>query len=86
MFAVVQASFFAGSALKRLMGRIAGNPDAAELRAIVADALDDPSVELAFRVDGSDGFVDSRGEPVAGVVARDGRATTPSRARARQWP
>ena len=77
MLAVVQASFFAGSALKRLMGRIAGNPDAAGLRAIVADALDDPSVELAFRVDGSDGFVDSRGEPVAGAVARDGRATTP---------
>ena len=77
VLAVVQASFFAGSALKRLMGRIAGNPDAADLRAIVSDALDDPSVELAFRVDGSDGFVDSRGEPVAGAVARDGRATTP---------
>ena len=39
--------------------------------------LDDPSVELAFRVDGSDDFVDSRGEPVAGAEARDGRATTP---------
>ena len=43
---------------------------------IVAGALDDPSVELAFRVDGDDGFVDSRGEPVAGVTARDGRATS----------
>ena len=75
--AVVQASFFAGSALKRLMGRIADNPDAADLRAIVSEALDDPSVELAFRVDGSESFVDSRGEPVAGVMARDGRATTP---------
>ena len=38
VLAVVQASFFAGSALKRLTGRIAGNPDAAGLRAIVADA------------------------------------------------
>ena len=63
VLAVVQASFFAGSALKRLMGRIAGNPDAADSRGDrCRRALDDPSVELAFRVDGSDGFVDSRGE------------------------
>ena len=77
VFAVVQAGFFAGSALKRLIGRIAGNPDAADLRASVSEALDDPSVELVFRVDGGGGFVDSHGEPVAGVLARDGRATTP---------
>ena len=79
VLAVVQASFFAGSALKRLMGRITGNPDATELRAAVSDALDDPSVELAFRVDGRDGFVDSRGEPVAGAVARDGRTASSRR-------
>jgi signal transduction histidine kinase len=76
LLAIAQASVFAGSALTRLMGQIGGNPSAQRLREIVAGALDDPSVELAFRVDGDDGFVDSRGEPVAGVTARDGRATS----------
>ena len=33
--------------------------------------------ELAFRVDGRDGFANSRGEPFAGVAAPDGRATSP---------
>ena len=80
ILAVVQASFFAGSSLKRLMALIAGNPDAADLRAILADALDDPSVELAFRIDGSDGsdaFVNSRGQAVVAVTSDDGRAMTP---------
>ena len=77
LLAIALASVFAGSALTRLMGEIGGNPSASRLRDIVARALDDPSVELAFRVDGAeDGFVDSRGTPVAGVVARDGRATS----------
>ena len=76
LLAIAQASVFAGTALTRLMGEIGSNPSASRLREIVAGALDDPSVELAFRVDGDDGFVDSRGEPVAGVTARDGRATT----------
>jgi signal transduction histidine kinase len=76
LLAIVQASVFAGSALTRLMAQIGGNPSLSRLREIVAGALDDPSVELAFRIDGSDGFVDSRGEPVTGVIAGDGRATS----------
>jgi signal transduction histidine kinase len=76
LLAVALASAFAGGALKRLIGEIGGNPSAPRLREIVADALDDRSVELAFRIDGTDGFVDSRGEPVADVVAADGRATS----------
>jgi signal transduction histidine kinase len=76
LLAIAQASFFAGGALKRLMGQIGGNPDASRLRDIVADALDDPSVELAFRVDRSDDFVDSRGEPIAAEVTNEGRAST----------
>ena len=77
LLAIVQASFFAGSALKRLIGQIGDDASASRLREIVAGALDDPSVELVFRVDGDAGFVDSRGEPVAGAVARDGRASSP---------
>jgi signal transduction histidine kinase len=72
----VQAGLFAGHALPRLIGQVGSSPGAARLREIVADALDDPAVDLVFRVDGSDGFVDSRGEPVASAVASDGRATS----------
>ena len=76
LLAIAQASYFAGGALKRLMSQIGANPSASRLREIVAYALDDPSVELAFRVDGRDHFVNSHGEPVAGVAAPDGRATS----------
>ena len=76
LLAILQASLFAGGALKRLIDQIGGHPSASRLREIVADALDDPSVELVFRVDGSDRFVDSRGEPLASAAAGDRRATT----------
>jgi signal transduction histidine kinase len=76
LLAIAQASVFAGGALTRLIDELATQPNAARLRAVVADALDDPSLELVFRVDGERGFVDSRGEPIASAVAADGRATT----------
>ena len=76
LIAIAQASYFAGGALKRLMSQIGANPSAPRLRETVAYALDDPSVELAFRVDGREHFVNSHGEPVAGVAATDGRATS----------
>ena len=76
LLAIAQASLFAGGALTRLIDELATQPNAARLRAVVAEALDDPSLELVFRVDGDRGFVDSRGEPIASAVAADGRATT----------
>ena len=77
MLAIVQANFFAGAALKRLIARIADSPSPSGLRDVVADALDDPSVELVFRVDGGAGFIDSHGEPAASAIASDGRASSP---------
>jgi signal transduction histidine kinase len=76
LLAIAQASFFAGGALKRLMAQIGTRPNASRLREIVADALDDPSVELAFMADRGDAFVDSRGEPVAASAADGRRAAT----------
>jgi signal transduction histidine kinase len=75
LLAIAQASLFAGAALKRLMAEIGSGPNAARLRDIVAVALDDRSVELAFKVGADDDFVDSRGrlvdafEPTGGRVA-----------------
>jgi signal transduction histidine kinase len=76
LLAIAQASVFAGLALERLMGRIGGSPNASRLQGIVAEALDDPSLELLFSVNGDGRYVDASGEPVAAVAARDGRATT----------
>jgi signal transduction histidine kinase len=43
---------------------------------MVADALDDPSLELAFRIGGSGRFVDSRGKPTDPTAVRPGRSAT----------
>jgi signal transduction histidine kinase len=74
LLAIAQASLFASGALKRLIGEIGTNPDPARLQQIVTTALDDPSVELVYKVD--DAFVDSHGRPVESAVAGDGRATS----------
>ena len=66
------------------MGRIARNADATELRAIVSDALDDPSVELVFKVDGSDGFVTHAASRSPMPLPATGAPRLPSHARARQ--
>ena len=63
--AVVQSAYFAGDALKAIVGRLDRAPSTSQVRAIVAEALDDPGLELAFEVDARRSlFVDSHGEPI----------------------
>ena len=69
LLAIALASLFASGALKRLIGEIGSNPDAARLQQIVATALDDPSVELVFNVDGA--LADSRGRATNLVTRED---------------
>jgi signal transduction histidine kinase len=76
LLAVVQSAFFAATSLKMIVGRLGQNPTASQLRTILADALDEPSLELAFRVDSSGAFVDSSGEPIDPSPA-PGRTATP---------
>ncbi len=76
LLAIVQTAFFAGVALKRMVAHLGDDPDAARLRALVADALDDPSLELAFRIGGSGRLVDSSGDPVDLAAVRAGRSVT----------
>ena len=76
LLALVQTAFFAGIALKRMVVRLGGDPDAARLRTMVADALDDPSLELAFRIGGSGRFVDSSGKPTDPTAVPPGRSAT----------
>jgi signal transduction histidine kinase len=69
LLAIVLATFFAAAALKAIVGRLADNPSAFQLRRILADALDDPSLELAFPVARSGRFVASSGGPVSPLPA-----------------
>ena len=76
LLAIVQSTFFAATALKAIVGRLVESPNAAQLRTTLAEALDDPSLELAFPLDGAGGFVDSNGRPITPMPTA-GRAATP---------
>ena len=76
LVAIAQTRFFAAAALTTIVGRMVDNPSASQLRRILADALDDPSLELAFPVDQASRFVDTSGSPVSPTPAA-GRSATP---------
>jgi signal transduction histidine kinase len=76
LLAIVLAAFFAAAALRTIVGRLVDRPSASQLRRILADALDDPSLELAFPVDRAGRFVASSGSPVSPTPPA-GRAATP---------
>ena len=76
VLAIVLTTFFAATALQTIVGRLSNGASALELRRILADALDDPALQLAFRVDGVGRFVDSSGDPISPEPA-PGRAVTP---------
>ena len=76
LLAIVTTTFFAASALKAIVGRLGDNPNASQLRTLLGEALDEPSLELAFRVGKTDDFVDSSGEAYVPTAAA-GRSSTP---------
>jgi len=72
---------FAGRALARLAACLPAKPDASTLRLALAEAFEDPSIEIAFPArapdaaggDGrADGWLDARGRPVALPAPGDG--------------
>ena len=76
VLSIVVSTFFAATALKKIVSRLVESPSAAQLRTTLADALDDPSLELGFRLDQADGFVDSAGKPLPSTPPA-GRSSTP---------
>ncbi|HEY1317678.1 MAG TPA: histidine kinase [Gaiella sp.] len=76
LLAIAQAAVFAGLALRTIMSRVGHGQDARHLRALVADVLDDPSLELAFGIGTEATFVDSRNEPLDVEHPGRGRAST----------
>ena len=76
LLSVVVSTFFAATALKMIVSRLVETPSASQLRRTLADALDDPSLELGFRLGQAGGFVDSSGEPLAPTPPA-GQSSTP---------
>lgn len=76
LLAVVQASLLAGVALKKTAIRLEASPDVAHLRALLADSLGDPSLELGVRAPGQLGFLDSTGQAVDPFRLEPGRSST----------
>ena len=64
LLSIVLSTLFAATALKMIVSRLADNPSASQLRTTLADALDDPSLELAFRLEQTGALVDPSGEPL----------------------
>ena len=73
-----------GGALGRMLERISGETDPAKMRAAMADALGDPSIELAFWLPAESRYVSAAGEPMALPRAGSGRAATEVRAEGRE--
>ncbi len=76
LLSIVVSTFFAATALKRIVSRLVENPSAPQLRTTLADALDDPSLEIGFRLEQAGGFVDSSGKPLASTPPA-GQSSTP---------
>ena len=82
LLAILQTMLFAGLALRTIMAQLEREEDAVRVRDLVADALDDPRLELAVEVDArTHVFVDSRGDPIDPSSAAPGRSATALRRR-----
>jgi signal transduction histidine kinase len=73
---VFRARIARGGALRELIAGLNETIEPGELSGAVARALDDPSVELAYWLPDSGGYVDVQGRPVAGPPPAGGRAMT----------
>ena len=76
LVSVVVSAFFAATALKKIVSRLVESPSAAQLRATLADALDDRSLELGFCLERGGGFFDSSGTPLAST-SPPGQSSSP---------
>jgi signal transduction histidine kinase len=68
---------FTAAAMQRLATRLHGHPRPDELRAALADAFDDPSLDIAYWLDDGGGrWVDAEGKAVRPPPAGSGRCLT----------
>ena len=77
LLSIVLATMFAGHALKDAVANLGNTRHPAHLRSILAAALDDSSLDLAFRDPEHGGFVDASGEPLDPDHVGNGRVSSP---------
>jgi signal transduction histidine kinase len=77
LLSIVLATMFAGRALKGAVAGLGNTRHPAHLRSILAAALDDSSLDLAFWDTEHGGFVDTSGEPLDPDRVGDGRVSSP---------
>jgi signal transduction histidine kinase len=70
------ARVFAGGALERLVARLGAGARDLDARRVLADALGDPSLTVAFWRPQTSEYVDARGHPVRPPSGATGRSTT----------
>jgi signal transduction histidine kinase len=70
------ARVFAGGALERLVARLSAGTRDLDARRLLADALGDPSLTIAFWRPQRGEYVDERGHPVQPPTAATGRSAT----------
>ena len=70
------ARVFAGGALERLVARLSAGPRDLDARRVLADALGDPSLTVAFWRPQRREYVDARGRPVQPPARAAGRSAT----------
>ena len=68
---------FAARALKDAVAGLGNTRNPTHLRSVLAAALDDSSLDLAFRDTGRGRFVDTSGEPLDPDRTGDGRVSSP---------
>ena len=76
LIGLVRSRARAGRALRRLSG-VLGRPTAQQLRDVIAEAVDDPSLDVVYRTSGDPAeWVDDVGHPVTLPESSESRATT----------
>ena len=76
LIGLVRSRARAGRALSRLSG-VLGRPTAQQLRDVIAEAVDDPSLDVVYRTSGDPAeWVDDVGHPVALPESSDNRSMT----------
>jgi signal transduction histidine kinase len=76
LYSLVRARMFQGGAVRELVGRVSQAPQPGELRDLLAQALEDPSVDLAYRLPDDRRWVDAEGRPIELPAEDSGRAAT----------
>jgi signal transduction histidine kinase len=64
LIGLVRWRLFIASSVQRLAARLRGHPRPEDLRAALADAFDDPTLEVVYRAEDDAGWTDAEGRPV----------------------